>query len=304
MTMQWLVTIALTLLLFWWGLFLLVHRWPRKPLDERPDWGACTDTFLPAIDGGYLEVWRVTPESDRCKKGSAKDDAFNDGPSKGDPSRGVVVLAHGWSRNRGRMVRRARFFGALGYTTVLHSARDHGASSKHPLMNARRFSEDIEAVLDWVGEPVLLYGHSAGSAGAILAAHRRPHQVRGLFMEASYADTETALMSLYRWVHPLFGKYCGPIVIGTLRLIYGRDNMRQCSPEVLAEDLDMPVMLIHGAKDRRFPLAFAQQLKAAFRNGNVEMFVAPESGHSDSSLDPAYGEAVEHFVATCEAGSS
>jgi pimeloyl-ACP methyl ester carboxylesterase len=299
MTMVWLVTGVLTLLLFWWGLFLLVHRWPRKPLDERPDWGACTDTFLPAIDGGYLEVWRVAPAGGRWKKGSAKGD-----PSKGDPSRGVVVLAHGWSRNRGRMVKRARLFAKLGYTTILHSARDHGASSKHPLMNALRFAEDIEAVLDWVGEPVLLYGHSAGSAGAILAAHRRQHQVRGLFMEASYADTETALMSLYRWVHPLFGKYCGPIVIGTLRLIYGRDNLRACSPEVLAEDLDMPVMLIHGAKDRRFPLAFAQQLKAAFRNGNAEIFVAPEAGHSDSSLDPAYGGAVERFVATCEAGPS
>lgn len=278
--MIWILATFSFLILAWWGLFFLVHRWPRKPIDERPDWGICTDTFLPAIDGGHLEVWRVTPEI---------------------PSRGVVVLAHGWSRNRGRMVKRARLFGELGYTTVLHSARDHGGSSRHPLMNALRFSEDIEAVLHWVGEPVLLYGHSAGSAGAILAAHRHQAQVRGLFMEASYADTETALMSLYRWVHPLFGKYCGPVVIGTLRLLYGRENLRQCSPEILAKNLGMPVMLIHGARDRRFPLAFARQLQAAFPNGKAQIFVAPRAGHSDSSLDPEYPAAVKAFVEGVEA---
>jgi uncharacterized protein len=273
------LTVISFLLFLWMGIFLAVHRWPRKPLEERPDWGHCTDTYLPAIDGGYLEVWRVAPS------GSSK---------------GVVVLAHGWSRNRGRMVRRARLFGQLGYTTVLHSARDHGNSSRHPLMNAVRFGEDIMAVLEWVGEPVLLYGHSAGSAGAILAAHRRPDRVKALMLEGSYADTETALMSLYRWVHPLFGKYCGPLIIATLKLLYGRNSLHNCSPEVLAPDLDLPVMLIHGGRDRRFPFAYARRLKNAFRNGNARLFVAPDAGHSDSSLDPGYPVAVKAFMETVE----
>jgi pimeloyl-ACP methyl ester carboxylesterase len=274
-----LVTLSLILLL-WWGLFFFVHRWPRKPVDERPDWGGCTDTFLPAVDGGYLEVWRVEPEA---------------------PSRGVVVLAHGWSRNRGRMVRRARLFGQLGFTTILHSARDHGGSSRYPLMNAPRFGEDIMAVLDWIGEPVLLYGHSAGAAGAILAAHRHQDRIKALFLEGCYPDTEAALRSLYRWVHPLFGKYCGPLLIATLKLLYGRNCLRDYSPAVLAPDLDMPVMLIHGARDRRFPLACARRLKGAFRDGLTEMFVAPRAGHSDSSRDSAYPDAIRSFVARCEA---
>jgi uncharacterized protein len=274
---------AICLLLFlWMWIFLAVHRWPRRPIDDRPDWGRRTDTYLPAVDGGFLEVWRVVPSG---------------------PSRGVVVLAHGWSRNRGRMVGRARLFGQLGYTTILHSARDHGKSSRHPLMNAARFGEDIMTILDWVGQPVLLYGHSAGSAGAILATHRRRERVKALFLEGCYADTETALMSLYRWVHPLFGECCGPLIIDTLKLLYGRHSLRNYSPEVLAPDLDLPVMLIHGARDRRFPLSYAHQLKAAFGNGNTRLFVAPNAGHSDSSLDPDYPAAVKAFVETVEARS-
>jgi pimeloyl-ACP methyl ester carboxylesterase len=277
-----LVTLALILLL-WWGLFIFVHRWPRKPVDEHPDWGVRTDTFIPAVDGGYLEVWRVEPSG---------------------PSKGIVVLAHGWSRNRGRMVRRARLFGELGYTTILHSARDHGGSSKHLLMNAPRFGEDIMAVLDWVAEPVLLYGHSAGSAGAILAAHRRRDRIEALFLEGCYADSQTALMSLYTWVHPLFGKYGGPLIIATLKLLYGRNCLRDYSPEALAPDLEMPVMLIHGARDRRFPLTCARQLKDAFQTPEVEMFVAPGAGHSDSSRDPAYPDAIRSFVARWEASAA
>jgi pimeloyl-ACP methyl ester carboxylesterase len=171
-------------------------------------------------------------------------------------------------------------------------------------MNAARFGEDIMAVLEWVGEPVLLYGHSAGAAGAILAAHRHQNRIKALFLEGCYADTETALRSLYRWVHPLFGKYCGPLLIATLKLLYGRNRLRDYSPEVLAPDLEMPVMLIHGAGDRRFPLACARRLKGALGNGVTEIFVAPGAGHSDSSRDPSYPGAIESFLARCETSAA
>ncbi len=61
------------------------------------------------------------------------------------------------------MVPRARMFARLGFTTVIHSARDHGNSSPKKFMNAVKFAEDIEAVIKWVGEPVRLYGHSESS---------------------------------------------------------------------------------------------------------------------------------------------
>ncbi len=72
-----------------------------------------------------LEVWRITPAQS---------------------PRGTIILAHGWRRNRDRMMGRARFFGSLGFTTVIHSARDHGGSSSCRWMNAMKFAEDIEAV--------------------------------------------------------------------------------------------------------------------------------------------------------------
>ena len=146
-----LVSILVLYLLSTLFLTYLVQQIPRNPVQDEPDWGRTTDTKIPSIDGGFLEVWRIEPDV---------------------PSRGTIVFAHGWGRNRDRMVSRARFFGQRGFTTLIHSARDHGHSSPRRFMNAAKFAEDIEAVLNWVNEPVGLYGHSAGAGGAIMAAAR------------------------------------------------------------------------------------------------------------------------------------
>lgn len=270
--------VFLGLILFYliFTLFLtyLVQQIPRNPVEDPPDWGTVTDTTIPALDGRSLEVWRIEPEAE---------------------SRGIVVFAHGWGRNRDRMVGRARQFARWGFTTVIHSARDHGNSSPKRFMNAARFAEDIEAVLKWVAEPVILYGHSAGSAGAIAAAGRNASMIRLLFLEASYAETKDALLSLYCWVNPVFGRLFGPMILFWMDLFY-RGALDEYNPSRLAKLINMPVMIIHGEKDRRFPLSFARKLKQSFSHDRVALYVAPGAGHSESSLTPGYGDAVKSFI--------
>jgi len=266
--------VLLLYLLFTLFLTYLVQQIPRHPVEDKPDWGKVLDTRIPAVDGGYLETWRI--EADR-------------------PSRGTVVFAHGWGRNRDRMVARARLFGRWGFTTVIHSARDHGQSSPRRFMNAMKFCEDIEAVSTWLDAPVILYGHSAGAAGAIIAAARNPNKIKLLFLEACYADTRVALLSLYRWVNPLFGIVFGPMILFWMNLFY-KNRLAEVSPARLAPSLNMKVMMIHGEKDRRFPLPFALKLKNSFPSGQVELYVAPGAGHSDSSRTPGYESAVKGFL--------
>jgi pimeloyl-ACP methyl ester carboxylesterase len=68
------------------------------------------------------------------------------------------------------------------------------------------------------------------------------------------------------------------------------------SPARLAPLLKMPVMMIHGEKDRRFPLQYARKLKNSFPSNQVELYVAPGEGHSDSSKTPGYETAVKKFL--------
>jgi pimeloyl-ACP methyl ester carboxylesterase len=264
-----LIYLVLTLFLTW-----LVQQIPRNPVTDPPDWGTVTDTVIPAKDGGRLEVWRIDPDG---------------------PSRGIVVFAHGWGRNRDRMVKRARIFARWGFTAVIHSARDHGNSSARQCMNAVRFAEDIESVMKWVNAPVLLYGHSAGSAGAIIAAARHPSMVRLLFLEASYAHTHEALLSLYRWFNPVFGRLFGPMIVLWMRILY-RGATEAYSPARVARRIQMPVMLIHGEKDRRFPLSFARKLRRCFPHDRVAFYIARDAGHSDASRTKGYEPAVKLFI--------
>ena len=242
----------------------LVQQIPRNPVADPPEWGRTLDTKIPSIDNGFLEVWRIEPDK---------------------PSRGTVVLAHGWGRNRDRMVARARFFGQWGFTTVIHSARDHGNSSSRRFMNAMKFAEDIETVIHWINEPVVLYGHSAGAAGAIIAASRNQDKVKLLFLEGCYADTKQALLSLYKWVNPVFGALFGPMIVFWMTQFYGK-MLDRVSPARLAPSLKMSVMLIHGEKDRRFPLEFALTLRNSFASGSIDMYIAEGVGHSDASQTP------------------
>ena len=253
---------------------LVFHRFPRRPVQDPPDWGAVADLRIPAKGGATLEVWRIEPEKKPV---------------------GTVVFAHGWGRNRDRMVERARIFGSLGFTAVIHSARDHGDSSPHRFMNAVRFAEDIEAVLAWLREPVVLYGHSAGAAGAVVAAARNPEKIRLLFLEGCYAYTHRALFSLYRWIHPLFGSVFGPGILFWMNVLY-RGQVRRFDPGRLAPSISAPVMMIHGTRDRRFPPAYAEALKDCFRPGQVDFYAAEGAGHSDSSRTPGYLPAVERFL--------
>ena len=252
----------------------LVQQIPRHPVIDKPDWGRIIDTNIPTVEDKFIEVWRIEPEG---------------------PSRGTVILAHGWGRNRDRMIGRARLFGQWGYTTVIHSARDHGNSSPRRFMNALKFAEDIEAVLEWVKEPVILYGHSAGAGGAIIAASRNSNQIELLFLEACYANTREALLSLYRWVNSFFGIVFGPMILFWMNLFY-RNQLDSFSPVRLAPLIKMPVMLIHGEKDRRFPLKFALTLQQNFAAGQAELYVAEGVGHSDSSTTAGYPKAVRSFI--------
>jgi pimeloyl-ACP methyl ester carboxylesterase len=193
------------------------------------------------------------------------------------------------------MVDRARLFGKLGFTTVMHSARDHGGSSPKRFMNALRFAEDIEAVLSWVNEPVLLYGHSAGAAAATIAASRNVGRIKLLFLEGCYARTKEALLNLYRNYNTFFGTFFAPMVVLWMDIFY-KMGLDSVSPVKLAPGINVPVLLIHGSRDENFPLHHVWRLMDSFPAGRAELFVATDSDHSSSSLTPEYPVAIKAFV--------
>lgn len=272
--MGFLVAVATSYLLVTLFFAYLVHRIPRSQVKDPPDWGKLVDTRVSSVDGGFLEVWKVEPDAQ---------------------SRGTIVLVHGWGRNRDSMVSRARMFGELGFTTVMYSSRDHGGSTAYRFMNPFRFAEDVESLLEWVHEPVLLYGHSVGAAAALIAAERNPRSVRLLFLEACYARTKEGIRSLHRSYNRFLGVVFSPMVVTWMDIFYGF-KMDAISPERLAANVDIPTLIIHGEEDQGFPLHYAWRVRDSFPAGRAEFFVGKGADHSSSSLTPEYPIAIRSFV--------
>ena len=141
----------------------------------------------------------------------------------------------------------------------------------------------------------MIYGHSAGAGGAIIAASRNQERIHTLFLEACYAHTEAALLSLYRWFNPFFGYFLGPMVIFWMNRFY-HNGLKRVSPARLAPQITIPTLIIHGEKDQRFPVTFARELHESFPRGVSEIFVAKGAHHSESSQSEGYREAVRAFL--------
>jgi pimeloyl-ACP methyl ester carboxylesterase len=263
------------------GLALFLHRFPRKPVSEKPDWGTVEDTIVDtrsdARDGGLLEVWRVWPD---------------------DEVRGMALMAHGWSRNRDKMTPRARNLGRMGFVTVLPSFRDHGHSSKYAFAGVKSFADDIGILLRWLGQPVVLYGHSAGAGAAILAASKNPSLVRLLILEGCYAHTRRALWRLYGSMNRVFGLLFGPGLLLWAEIFSGF-RLGDYSPVRLAPKTDIPVLIIHGQMDEKFPVRWARQLEKAFPLGRARVYIGNNSTHTQTGETIQCQEAVRDFVEEC-----
>ena len=72
--------------------------------------------------------------------------------------------------------------------------------------------------------------------------------------------------------------------------------MDQYSPANLAPDLHIPVMIIHGEKDKPFPVEYAQAWMHRFPANKVDMYIAPGVDHSDASHTPGYLGAIRSFL--------
>ena len=254
---------------------LAALRLPRNPVHDPPDWGRVRDVRVPLPGTGFLETWLAGPSS--------------------PPGRGLAVLAHGWGRNRDKMTPRARTLGDLGFACLMPSMRDHGGSSAYKWSSAASFARDVEAVLALCPEPVVLYGHSAGAGGAIIAAAGNPQKVALLILEGCYTRTRRALLRLYAGHVPVAGPLLAPGMVFWMGILF-RLRLDAFSPVRVAPRIQCPVLLIHGQKDEKFPFSWVWEMERAFSPGLAEVCIVPHATHTEAGETPYAHRAVRAFV--------
>ncbi len=262
---------------------LFLANFPRRPINDYPDWGYTKDYRVSAINGKTMECWVIYPNK---LKNETDENVLKQNPA--------IIFIHGWGRNRGRMVSRAKIYGRHGYTSILISVRDHGNSDKEPTgMSIVRFSQDLESCVNWWGKPVIISGHSIGAGATLIVAARNP-LVKAVIAEASPYAFPHSLKYVYGPILKWFTKLLLPgIKIFTL-IKFRKYSKQEFSPLDAASRIKVPTLLIHGKDDNFLPYEYTSLLQKNIVNSKI--WIIDGTGHHNIEEHPDYSNQVIGFI--------
>lgn len=232
------------------------------PDRSRPDPRACgvphmTAVDLVAEDGATLYAWYRPPADDR---------------------RPLIVYFHG---NAGHVGYRGQKMAPLmdsGFGLLLLSYRGYGGNPGRP--SEAGLYADARAALDFASargygpDRLVIYGESLGSGVAVQMATER--SIAALILEAPFISLARVAFEKVPYV---------PVPL----LIWDRfDSLQKI------DRLRVPMLLIHGDRDRTVPVRHGRALLAAANNPKEALFV-PDAGHDDL-YDFGVAEQVEDFI--------
>lgn len=196
----------------------------------------------------------------------------------------AVVLVHGgpWLRgadlswveeaqflaSRGYRVIEPEFRGSVGYGAALYQAgiKQWGRAMQDDLIDAVQWAAKQGLVDD---QRVCVMGSSYGGYAALMGPIRHAGAYR---CAISFAGVTDIVLRYEAWGSDLSEdtrKFILPQMMG------GPDDneawLREVSPLHRAKDIKVPVLLAHGAQDRRVPLEHARKFEAAAKEAGVDL---------------------------------
>lgn len=238
--------------------------------------------WIPTKNHRQLHAWRI-PAQTECTDISP-----------------TLILVHGWNRNVGRMMPYIKALQPRGYNLMVFDARGHGSSDKDDYSSMLKFTEDIEAVLEFVchqpcvdTEKIGLVGLSIGGAASIFAASRNP-KIKAAVTVGAFAHPGDVMRSeiekrkipfyLLGW---LFFKYVEFRIGIPLEKLAPVNNIAKSNAAIL---------LIHGTSDERVDLLHAERLLAAGQKDKIELWALKDKGHSNCHLEEGFWDRIDEFL--------
>lgn len=199
-------------------------------------------------------------------------------PLSGHPPHPAILILHGFAGHAAMNVALARHAVAAGFAVLSLSLRGWLGSEGETDQGLRQ-PDDVALAVDWLAQRpfvdpkrIALLGFSLGGQVALLAAGRRA-RVRAV---AAYAPASD-LPALYE-ANPLMRDYlddlCGPDDAT-------HEGLVARSPIHHVDDIDLPVLLIHGDKDENLPVEHSLRMAEALRRRgrSAEVFVVAGATH-------------------------
>jgi acetyl esterase/lipase len=234
-------------------------------------------------------------------------------PDKADGPRPAIVLVHGgpWVRggswewdaeaqflaSRGYVVLQPEFRGSTGFGSALFRAgwQQWGRTMQDDLADAAAW-----AVKQGWADPkrIGIMGASYGGYATLMGLVRNPDVFRAGVEWAGVTDIELLFTAAQSDASDDARQYDMKTLIGDA--LKNPAAFADVSPLAQAGRIRQPLLMAHGAQDRRVPVVHAAKMHDAVvaKNANVEYVVYPEEGHGwrheDDSID--FWKRVEAFL--------
>lgn len=203
-----------------------------------------------------------------------------------DQARATLLMCHGNAGNVGdRYEWLEMLHQRVPVNIFIFDYRGYGRSQGEP--TEAGCYRDAVAALEWLRAqktdlPIIVHGHSLGSAVAIDLAQRAPARLAGLILESAFTNAADMARLMF-----------GPIPVHWLT------RMKWASDEKIVA-VTMPKLFIHGEQDSVIPLRLGKKLFAAAAPPK-EFVVLPAADHNDTFVagGEVYYQKIDAFVAHC-----
>lgn len=204
-----------------------------------------------------------------------------------DAPRAALVIAHGYSMNRGELLDLARGMRARGYAVLLFDFRAHGASEGKRSTIGFREAGDVAAAARFLhAQPALAgcqigaIGLSMGAVATIGAAVEEP-LIAAVVSDSGYATLSAIAAGGLRLLFHLPPFPFAPLIIRFSEVLT-RARIGAASPVAIVKQLaPRPILFIHGGADRLIPLTNARALYTAAGEPK-ELWIVPGVAHASA----------------------
>jgi alpha-beta hydrolase superfamily lysophospholipase len=259
----------------WLVAYLTLHPITRSTGASPADWPALNyqEISFTTADGLLLRGWYL--------------------PGRGDA---VVIMVHGFARDRSELLPEARWLVERGYAVLLFDLRAHGSSDGSHIGLGYLEALDVVAAVDYAlarspQQRVGVIGYSLGGVAAIHAASKdtRIEAVVAVSPFANLRDTVSYRLSLFRPLAPLV-VWWGEQMTG-LRLhdVQPTDWVAWLPPR--------PILIMQAGGDEMVPLDSGQRLFSAAGEPK-ELWSVPGVAHVDfrQALPETYKQRILDFL--------
>ncbi len=193
-------------------------------------------------------------------------------------SSGTVILFHGYGASMSDLLPEAKAFRGMGYSCWLVNFRGSAGSSGNTTSIGYYESDDVAATVRAYHDtlPLILYGQSMGAAAIVRAVAAKGVRPNAIVLEGIFDRLLTTVQNRFKMIGvPAFP-------LAQLLVFWGGIdqgfNAFALNPEEYARQVRCPVLMLHGALDRRATLEDANHVYTHLA-GPKEMIVFDETGH-------------------------